>query len=55
MAATKPRKGGPAPLYGKTMRKMLVTLDEASIAKARKLGAGNLSAGIRAALGKIRG
>jgi hypothetical protein len=40
-------KGGNPPLYGKAMPRFLVTLDPMTVRKARKLGAGNLSRGIR--------
>ncbi len=48
-ATQKPKRGAPT-MFAAKMRKVLVTLDPASIAKAKKLGKGNLSAGIRKAL-----
>lgn len=45
--------GAGRPTIGDTaMRKVLVTLDEETIEKAKKLGKGNLSAGIRAAFAR---
>ena len=43
---------GRPPLGAKTMKKVLVVLDEASIERGRKRGDGNLSAGIRKALAR---
>ena len=37
-----PAKRGPKPLYGQTMRKVLVRLDEDSLRRARALGHGNV-------------
>lgn len=46
-----PKRRGPPPLIGGVaMRRVLVTLDPDSIERAKKLGAGNVSAGIRKAL-----
>lgn len=45
------KRGAPL-LFSAPMRSVLVTLDPDSIARAKKLGAGNVSAGIRKALAK---
>lgn len=45
-----PAKRGPKPMHGQTMRRVLVMLDEESLQRARTLGRGNVSAGIRASL-----
>lgn len=45
------RKGRPL-RYGAKLRTVQVTLDAESIRKGNELGAGNLSAGIRAALSR---
>jgi len=45
----KPKRGAPL-LFAVKLRRVLVTLDEATIKRATKLGNGNLSAGIRKAL-----
>lgn len=47
----KPKLGAPL-LYARAMRRVLVTLDEGTVKRAKKLGAGNVSAGIRKALAK---
>ena len=50
-----PKRGPGRPTLGETtMRRVLVTLDAETIAKARKLGGDNLSAGIRKAVGRAR-
>ena len=46
-------KGGP-PKYGKPMKQTYVYLRPSDIRTARRLGNGNLSAGIRAALDSIK-
>ena len=46
---SKPKRGAPL-LYSDILKRVLVTLDPASIARAKKLGGGNVSAGIRMAL-----
>ena len=48
-ATPKPKRGAPL-LFAVKLRRVLVTLDEVTIARATKLGGGNLSAGIRKAL-----
>ena len=45
------KRGAPL-LFAVKLRRVLVTLDEASIKRATKLGDGNLSAGIRKALAR---
>ena len=45
----KPKRGAPL-LFAVKLRRVLVTLDVASIERATKLGEGNVSAGIRKAL-----
>jgi len=45
----KPKRGAPL-LFAVKLRKVMVTLDEATIASAKKFGCGNVSAGIRRAL-----
>lgn len=47
----RPKLGRP-PTYGVRMRKRLIGLDEASWKKARKLGNGNVSEGVRKALAR---
>lgn len=49
--AKKPKRGAPL-LFAVKLRRVLVTLDPASVARAMKLGGGNVSAGIRKALAK---
>ena len=49
--APKAKRGAPL-LFAVKLRRVLVTLDEASIKRATKLGDGNLSAGIRKALAR---
>lgn len=49
-----PKKRGRPTFGDKKMRKKLVTLDDESIRKAKKLGKGNLSAGVRRALASRR-
>ena len=51
---SKPKRGAPT-MFAAKMRKVLVTLDPASIAKAKKLGDGNLSAGIRQGIDSMSG
>ena len=51
--ATGKRIGRP-PIGDEKMKKYLVTLDEPTNAKARKIGAGNLSAGVRKAVARYR-
>ncbi len=41
---------GRKPLFRDPLRKVLVTLDEATIRKAKRIGFGNLSMGLRAAV-----
>lgn len=48
-ASTKAKRGAPL-LFAEPVVRVLVTLDAASIERAKKLGAGNVSAGIRKAL-----
>jgi hypothetical protein len=45
---TKPKRRGRPPLTGETMRRVLVVLDTETIERARKMGHGNVSAGLRA-------
>jgi hypothetical protein len=45
-----PGRRGRKPLYRDPLRKVLVTLDEATIRKAKRIGFGNLSMGLRAAV-----
>lgn len=45
-----PGKRGRKPLFRDPLRKVLVTLDEATIRKAKRIGFGNLSMGLRAAV-----
>jgi hypothetical protein len=45
-----PRTRGRKPLFRDPLRKVLVTLDEATIRKAKRIGFGNLSMGLRAAV-----
>ena len=49
-------KGKP-PLYGQRMRRVCVSLDAATIAEAKRIGGGNLAAGIRQAVNprQVRG
>lgn len=49
-----PRSRGRPPILGETLKRLLVTLDRETIARARILGAGNLSAGIRRAFATRR-
>jgi hypothetical protein len=49
MKPAKPRLGAPLK-FAAPMIRVLVMLDPASIKRAKKLGAGNVSAGIRKAL-----
>jgi len=49
------RKTGRPPIGDKTMKKVLVTLDEVSIERAKQLGKQNVSAGIRKALARRSG
>lgn len=46
------RKPGRPPLEGGGIRRMMVSLDLDRVETAKKLGAGNVSAGIRKALAK---
>ena len=52
----KPKRGGARlgagapPLHSRAMVKYTILLDEATVAKAKDLGAGNLSAGLRLAV-----
>jgi hypothetical protein len=46
--------GGRPPILGTTLKRVLVTLDERTLSRARELCGGNLSAGIRAALARKR-
>ena len=49
------RKGsGAKPLHDEPMRRVNVVLDAATIAKAEAIGGGNLSAGLREAVRRIR-
>ncbi|HXF66136.1 MAG TPA: hypothetical protein VNK67_05490 [Burkholderiales bacterium] len=48
--ASTPRRRGRPPILGEPLKRVLVSLDQASIERARRRGRGNLSAGIRAAL-----
>lgn len=41
---------GPRPKYGQKMRRVCVTLDDETIAKAKRLGGGNLAEGLRRAV-----
>ena len=45
-----PQKRGRKPLFRDPLRKVLVTLDAATIRKAKRIGFGNLSMGLRAAV-----
>ncbi len=45
-----PGKRGRKPLFRDPLRRVLVTLDEATIRKAKRIGFGNLSMGLRAAV-----
>jgi hypothetical protein len=45
---------GAKPLHTKPMRRVNVMLDEETIAKAELIGDGNLSAGLRSAVKRIR-
>jgi hypothetical protein len=45
-----PEKRGRKPLFREPLRKVLVTLDAATIRKAKRIGFGNLSMGLRAAV-----
>lgn len=45
-------KRGRPPLYKSAMRRISVKLDKDSIKRGRRMGGGNLSLGIRLALGK---
>jgi hypothetical protein len=47
-----PQKSGPKPIYGVSMRKVLVTLDETTISEARALGKGIVALGIRRKFGR---
>jgi hypothetical protein len=51
-AKSPPKRLGRPPLGTDTMRRVLVVLDRATIERARKIGSGNLSAGLRLALRK---
>ena len=46
----KPKRGRPALAAGDRMQRVLVTLDRPAIDSARRIGSGNVSAGIRKAL-----
>ena len=50
LARWRRRKRGAKALYKEPMKATLVTLDAATIKRGKKLGRGNLSAGIRKAL-----
>ena len=50
---TRPGAGAP-PLHDKAMTKYTVLLDEATVEKARGIGSGNLSAGIREAVKRVK-
>ena len=57
--ATKQRGGrrdgaGAKPLHSEPMRRVNVMLDEETIAKAELIGSGNLSAGLRNAVKRVR-
>ena len=45
---------GPKPLYDAPMTRRNVMLDDETVDKARRIGAGNLSDGIRIAVRKVR-
>lgn len=45
-----PKKRGPKPILGTTLRRYLVTLDHETVRVARSLGNRNLSKGIREAV-----
>lgn len=49
MKPVKPKRGAPF-LFSVKMRRVLVMLDPASIKRAKRIGNGNVSAGIRKAL-----
>ena len=57
---TKPKRGGTRPgagappLHDKAMTKYTVLLDDATVAKARDIGSGNLSAGLREAVRNVK-
>lgn len=45
-----PKKRGPRPIMGATLRRYLVTLDPETVKRARALGNRNLSRGLREAV-----
>lgn len=45
---------GPRPKYGQKMRRVCVTLDDETIAEAKRLGGGNLAEGLRRAVNPRR-
>ncbi len=45
---------GAKPLHAEPMKRVNVMLDEATISKAEQIGGGNLSAGLREAVRRVR-
>ena len=52
-----PKAKGKPPIYGQRMRRVCVSLDDFTIAEAKRIGGGNLAAGIRQAVNprQVRG